>query len=733
MKKKFFYVGIPLCVLLGLVSACQETNPVGIAQMHETQPVEIAPGIWKLTIGNPDQEIRYTEFADRTPRMDSLQKFAKKDFPFNPADIRFTQDNDHSIGLRIPASPDEDIFGFGLQFDGLKKRGRVLNLTVDHWGGGDGPTHAPVPFYISSKGYGVFINTARPYRIWSQVGNRKDAPFFPKPTDRNPAPGEKNEGWDSQPIGDAVEFQTNAHGLEIIVFAGDNLQDIVAKYNLYNGGGAMPPLWGLGFWHRVPAKYNAEETIKEVEQFKSNRIPLDVVGLEPGWMTKSYPCTFEWQTKRFADPKGFAQSLLKQGIRLNLWENPYISPEAKLYAPILPYTGTHTVWLGVVPDYTLPEARKLIAEQHRTEHIDIGVSGYKTDETDGYDIWLWPDHAQFPSGTNGKVMRQIYGLAMQKAYQQDLFRAKNMRSMGQVRSSSGGASGYSNVIYSDAYSHRQYITGISAGSLCGILWTPEIRSAGSEQEWLCRMQTAVFSPLAQLNAWATGTKPWSYQNVTPEVKALIDLRMQLLPYLYTAYADYNRKGIPPFRAMILEPGYKTRESVQKSTLDHTKNPYESNKTLEINDQYMIGAYIMAAPFYEGKSKKREVSLPAGDWYDFYTGKWVGNASSINVTNDGKMPLFVKDGGVIPMLTQSVMNTEAAYGHPLEIRYYGKKVGSGTLYEDDGKTFDYENGRFRIRTFEVNLRNESKFLSEKVTDDNVAPMFGKVENFRIMSE
>lgn len=696
-------------------------------------PEKVAPGIWILRLGAPDKEISYTSLADRAPRMEELSAYPDKPFPFAPGDIRFTMGSDNNIGLRIPAPPSEDLYGFGLQLDGLKKRNRVLDLRVDHWGGGNGPTHAPVPFYISNRGYGVFINTARPLKVYSQVGNRKDAPHFPTPVDRNPLPDEKKAAWDSQPIGDAVEIQTYAQGLEIIIFSGNNMEEIVAKYNLYNGGGALPPLWGLGFWHRVPAQFTAEETMKEVGQFKEKNMPLDVIGLEPGWMTKSYPCTFEWQKKRFPDPKSFTSDLLSQGIRLNLWENPYLSPEGKLFDKMKPYTGSHTVWLGTVPDYTLPEARKLIAEQHKEEHMDIGVGGYKTDEVDGFDQWLWPNHAQFPSGIGGDVMRQIYGLTLQKTYQQELYRKNNKRSYGQIRSNNGGGSGYANAIYSDAYSHAQFITGVSAASLAGVLWCPEIRSAGNSKEWLCRMQTAVFSPLAQLNAWADGTKPWSYPEVESQIRDLIEFRMRLLPYLYTAFSEYNRKGIPPFRAMILESGYKAKEIVKSGELDATKNPYEIVKVTEINDQYMMGPSIMVAPFYENHSDQREVRLPAGDWYDFYTGELAGSNKTITVKNEGKIPLFVKDGSLIPLLAKTVMNTDQAYGAPLELRYYGKADAKAELYEDDGKTFDYEKGKFRLRGFSVNKDGETPALEEKVIKDDAPALFGKVEQFRAMSK
>lgn len=703
--------------------------------LAELKPVaeweEVASGVWLGRIGEPDKELSYTSLAARAPQVEALNALPKVDFPFQASAIQFDHSKDGMIQLRIPTEADESIYGFGLQLDGIRKTGKVLDLNVDHWARGGGRTHAPVPFYISSRGYGVLFNTARYLKVHVQIGNRKDSPANPAPVDRNPPPEEPAKGpWLAQPLGDAVEANLTAQGLEVIVFSGETLQDIVSRYNLFCGGGAMPPLWGLGFWHRTPASFNAEEAEAEVTAFEKNEVPLDVLGLEPGWMTRSYPCTFEWQKHRFPDPAAFAGGMLKRGIRLNLWENPYVSPEGKLYEPLYPLSGSHMVWLGIVPDYTLPEAREILCKQHAEEHLSIGVSGYKIDEVDGYDRWLWPDHATFPSGTSGETMRQAYGLIMQQMLYQNLFREKNTRTWSLVRSSNAGASGLPFVLYSDSYNHAEYITGISAASLGGIMWSPEVRQAGSAEEWRARIQTVCFSPLAMLNAWASGTKPWEFESVSDDVRDVIRLRMRLLPYLYTAFADYNRHGVPPMRAMILEQGASAVVEKEEGSaeLDGVTNPYAESKMLEQNDQFMFGPSIMVAPYYEKGLLKRDVKLPKGDWYDFYTGEFVGNGTTIEVSTPERTPLFVKDGAVIPMLASHVDNSRDSYGKALEVRHYGKLPGSFELYEDDGSTFGYENGSFRVRRLSFDEGGWKETLSGKGPS-----LFGAVENRVTMSQ
>jgi alpha-D-xyloside xylohydrolase len=522
--------------------------------------------------------------------------------------------------------------------------------------------------------------------------------------------------------------------LELVVFGGKTPLEVVQRYNLYSGGGALPPLWGLGFWHRMHAHADADAVYAELAEFKKQDIPLDVLGLEPGWMTRSYPCSFEWQTKRFPDPKGFTEELLNEGIHLNLWINPYVSQYGRLHEPLYPLSGSHMVWLGIVPDFRLSETREIFAEFFRKEHFGFGVSGYKADEVDGYDRWLWPDHATFPSGTSGEAMRQTYGMQLQKTLYSDLFRSENRRSYSLVRASSGAASAFPFVLYSDSYDHEEYITGISAASLAGLLWTPEIRQASDAREWLNRMQTVCFSHMAMLNAWASGTKPWSFPEVTDSIREVIELRMRLLPYLYTAFADYHFEGVPPIRAMVLEDGdFQSRGAIEAGELDGVTNPYEVDRVFEKNDQFMLGPDILVAPFYGPKyATVREVALPTGDWYDFYSGAYAGNGEIIQVdaeTLGNRIPLFVRGGAIIPMLKEAADNAKEVTGAPLVLRHYGQGGGSVRIYEDDAMTFDYLSGGYRFRDIQV---SEDGSFDESIRGSGPA-LYGAIKSVEKMTD
>jgi alpha-glucosidase (family GH31 glycosyl hydrolase) len=636
----------------------------------------VAPGIWKSDIGTPEA-VDLLDMAGITPRLDALSRKGAVEFPLNTADISSVV-RDGKTYLRFPLDETEQIYGLGLNFQSVHQRGKIFRLHVDHYGDQDnGRTHAPVPFYVSSRGYGVLINAARYIDIWVGTAVRKESPHAPKARDRTTDPE-----WSAQPASDVVEILIPADGVSVYVFGGPSPLDVVQRYNLLCGGGVLPPKWGLGFWQRVPTAYSDGDVRKEVEAFASHDFPLDVIGLEPGWQSRAYPCTYEWDPTRFPHPGPFVQEMMDKGIRLNLWMNPYVSPDASIAGPIAPYTASHTVWCGTVPDYTMEGARTILSDHFAKNHIALGVSGYKIDECDGFDSWLWPDVATFPSGLSGEQMRQTYPIQLQRMVY-DLYRHEGRRTYGLVRGSNAGASRFPFVLYSDYYSHAGFLTALVNSSLTGVLWTPEVRSSKTGEEWLRRMQLSCLSPVAMVNAWADGTKPWSFPEVFPAVREAALLRSRLLPYLYTTFARYQRDGTPPFRAMVLEPGFTPGPNA--------KRDYAVAAQREIMNQYMMGECILVAPMFAGE-KQRTVLLPQGKWYDFYSGAYAGEAETITITPGlEKIPMYVRDGGMVPLISPQLQISRLGAGIPLEIRHYGTADGTTSIYDDDGSSFAYEGG------------------------------------------
>jgi alpha-glucosidase (family GH31 glycosyl hydrolase) len=677
---------------------------------------EIYPGVWKGSTGKPEN-YDLLKASGAQPNIEALGKIGKTKFPLSQSDIK-GELQDGKTYLQFPLQKDEQLYGFGLNFQTIHQRGKILQLHVDHYGGKDnGRTHAPTPFYVSSNGYGVFINSARYLTVYAGTGVRKDSKNPPVEKDRN-----TDKTWSSRPYSDAVEIVVPASGVEIYVFGGPTALNAVQRFNLFNGGGVLPPRWGLGFTQRVKSLFAAEDVQKEADSFTVKGYPLDFIGLEPGWQSKAYPGTFEWDKKRYAEPQNFVKKMLDKGIRLNLWINPYISKDAAFYKQIEPYTGSHTVWTGAVPDFNTLQARKIFFDQLKKDQIDIGVSGYKIDEVDGYDYYLWPDVAKFPSGVSAEQMRQTYGLLCQR-YSSQIFHQKNQRTYGLVRASNAGGVSMPYVIYNDYYNHEDFITALINSGFAGVLWTPEVRASKTGEEWLRRFQSNVFSPMAMINAWSSGTKPWTYAEVAEQVKYFALLRMQMMPYWYTAFARYHFEGIPPFRAMVLEEGFKQEVKKEAVNTNLEENPYAEATTKEIKDQYMAGEYLLVAPMFTGQTS-RKVILPKGKWYDFYTGEYVGNGEII-IAAPGldKIPVYVKDGGIIPMMPALLHAPNARETVDLEIRYYGEKSSQYKLYDDDGKTFNYEKGEYSWREIKVQRDKDGK-LKGTISD----PVKGKPNSF-----
>jgi alpha-glucosidase (family GH31 glycosyl hydrolase) len=625
----------------------------------------VSPGVWTAQVGRHDSPT-LTEAAESQPRKDRMARLPAVPFPFQPDDIKLSRSKDYAT-VQIPLQPGEKIYGLGLQMSGSDRRGGVYHLQVDHFSEGHDRLHAPTPLYVSSLGYAVFFNTSRPINVYVGVGNRRDDPKIPKFRDRN-----TDRKWDAQPDSGCVEASVQAGGLEVTVIGGPSAMVALQRYNLYCGGGSMPPIWALGFWHRTPSLASAFDVANETAEFDKRGYPLDVIGLEPGWQSRSYPGSMEWSPVRFPDPAGFLKQMTTAGIHVNLWENPYVAPGSDLYKKLDGHFGSHTVWLGAAPDILSKPAATAFKDFETEHHVNLGVSGYKIDEVDGFDNWLWPDHATFPSGPDGLQMRQIYGVLWQKVIDQ-MFRAKGERTYGLVRGSNGAASRFPFALYSDTYDHRQYVTALTNSSLAGVTWCAEIRSASTDEEWVRRMQSACLSPIAQLNAWDSGKKPWSYPAVEGPVREAMRLRESLVPYIYTAFAQYNLNGVPPVRPMCLVDG--------------------GSET----DQYLLGDNLMFAPMFTGE-KSRKVRLPKGKWYDYRSGRFVGSDEVISISQAlADIPLFVRGGTVIPTNPTSL---RAVTTERYALRCYGDGPYSGMLYEDDGHSFAFEKAAFGFASIKV---------------------------------
>lgn len=204
---------------------CLYLSSVDILNAQSITWTEVEPGIWKGVIGKPE-EFDLLKVAGVKPYHTGLQQMPTATFPLAQDEI-IGRIHDNKTYLRFPLEKKEQIFGFGLNFQTVFQRGKVLTLHVDNYAGKDnGRTHAPTPFYVSSNGYGVFINSARYINVYAGTAVRRDSKTAPDVKDRN-----LDKTWNSHPYSDGVEMLIPAAGVEIYVFAGPTMLDAVRRYN----------------------------------------------------------------------------------------------------------------------------------------------------------------------------------------------------------------------------------------------------------------------------------------------------------------------------------------------------------------------------------------------------------------------------------------------------------------------------------------------------------------------
>jgi alpha-D-xyloside xylohydrolase len=437
----------------------------------------------------------------------------------------------------------------------------------------------------------------------------------------------------------------HASGVDVYLFAGPTMLDAVRRYNIFSGGGVMPPEWGLGFWYRMDAQATQQTALALAQDFRDRKIPCDVLGLEPGWQTHAYSCTFAWNNDRFPAPGDFVRSAAGLNYKINLWEHAFTHPASPLFSALEPHSGDYGVWGGLVPDFAGDAARQAFGDYHGQQFVDEGVSGFKLDECDNSDYtggWSFPECSAFPSGIDGEQMHSVFGLRYQMAIW-DQYRKRQQPTFNLVRSSGALAAPYPFVLYSDLYDHREFIRALVNSGFGGLLWCPEVRDAVSEEDLIRRLQSVVFSPLAMVNGWYIKNPPWmqldrklnnqdkllaNWQSLESRCREIIGWRMQLVPYLTATFERYAEDGTPPFRALILD--------------------WPQDQRLHaVDDQYMVGDRMMVAPLFAGEPQ-RKVVIPQGEWHDFWTGERIqgGNEFFVPASSE-QIPVYVKSGSIFP--------------------------------------------------------------------------------------
>jgi len=603
---------------------------------------EIHPGVWRATLGTPEH---YTPVASRmvAPKSAAFSLLPQvESAPLPPiAGARIPR----GFLVELPLRPDEEIYGFGLQFLSFAQRGKKKKCRVNADPRMDtGDSNAPVPFYVTTKGIGVLVDTARYADFYFGDVHAKPAEPTPSISQANPSPNYTHTLAPDAESRILVDIP-HVNGVDVYLFAGPAMLDAVRRYNIFSGGGLVPPEWGLGFWYRMNAQATQQDTLALAREFRDRKIPCDVIGLEPGWQTHAYSCTFVWNKDRFPNPQDFVRSATEMNYKINLWEHAFTYPASPIFPTLEPDSGNYGVWGGLVPDFAGSPARDAFGEYHGKQFVDAGISGFKLDECDNSDYtggWSFPECSSFPSGVDGEQMHSVFGLRYQMAIW-EAYRKRQQPTYSLVRSSGALAAPYPFVLYSDLYDHRQYIRALVNSGFSGLLWEPEVRQAASEEDLIRRLQSAVFSPLAMVDCWYMKNPPWkqldrnknnagelleNWQDLEARCREIVGWRMQLVPYLTAAFERYAADGTPPFRALVLD----TPDDPRLSAVD---------------DQYMVGDRMMVAPFFAGEAE-REVVMPQGEWRDFWTGERLQGGTEFFLPASTKpVPIYVKSGCIVP--------------------------------------------------------------------------------------
>lgn len=672
--------------------------------------IKIADGVWKGRIGVPEE---HTPVSQRhfPMREEALSQLLEDKLP-DVADSMIWRQDHRGLQIMLPMDSGEDIYGFGLQLRSMNQAGRKRLLRVNSDPVADtGEGHAPVPFYISTAGYGLFLDTFRHVEFY--MGTNMEKGRSAGHTEENKEHKEFSESAlyalkKNQEKRTIIIDLKAVEGVEFYLFAG-NVRRVVQRYNLFSGGGCLPPLWGLGVWYRIYGGSSQEDVCEMADRLRREEMPTDVLGLEPGWHSHSYSCSYKW-SYLFPEPERMMERLKKLGFRINLWEHLFVYPTAPFYKELLPWAGDYEVWNGLVPDFATSEARKLFSDHHGEEFVRKGISGFKLDECDNSDLnasnWSFPDTAQFPSGMDGEQMHSaIGGLYQQLIY--DIFHGENRRTYSQVRSSGALAAPLPFVLYSDLYDHRQFIRGMVTSGFSGLLWAPEVRSCKDGRDLLRRMETIMFSAHAIYNCWRIPNPPWKQVDVgknlageymedadyyTEVCRRYHRIRMSLLPYLYSAFVRYQKEGLPPLRALVLD--YEEDERVRN-----------------IDDEYMLGDRLLAAPMTVEDGTERQVYLPAGRWHDFWDGTvFEGEREYTYHADYDRIPVFVRDNCILP-LAEPVEAVTADTVFTVRCRIYGNGDYGCVLYEDDFETFAYEQGR--QNEVRLSLSEDGRLRTERI--------------------
>ena len=505
---------------------------------------------------------------------------------------------------------------------------------------------------------------------------------------------------------DTYEIRFSGGQFTEFIFAGPSMASVLEDYTWLTGRTNLPPLWALGF-HQCRWKDYVQADIEGLaKKYRELNIPIDTLWLDIDYMD-GYR-VFTWDKNRYPDAEGLLESLKSQGIRVITIIDPGVKldPGYSVYDDglakgVFATTESGETYIGQVwpgktafPDFVQENTRKWWGALN-AEHVKSGIAGIWNDMNEPATGEISADSMRFGAGKfSHERYHNSYALLMAMGTHEGLLDAMpELRTFILSRAGSAGIQRYAANWMGDNMSRFDHLwLSIPMGTALSISGQPFVGAdfAGfgenATAELMLRWtQYGALTPFARNHTMA-GTVdqyPWSFgKDVENGVRAALELRYRLLPYIYSAFVLASETGAPIQRPLIFD--YQYDENVRN-----------------MDDQYLFGSNLLVAPIVEDGQREREVYLPAGEWFNFNTGEHLlGGQTVITEAPLEFIPTFARGGAVLPMLAEAPQSTDGLAPESIELHVF-VPVADGEwtseLQEDDGLTYAaLEDNRVRTR-------------------------------------
>ncbi|MDY4601701.1 MAG: glycoside hydrolase family 31 protein, partial [Bacteroides uniformis] len=523
--------------------------------------------------------------------------------------VKRGSDNARRINPVFTLTADEMIFGCGESATGLNKAGQKVNLFVtDPQGPETDQMYKPIPFFMSNRGYGMFMHTSAP--VTCDFG----ATYI---------------GLNKMFMGD--------ENLDLFVFFGEP-KDILDEYTDLVGKPGMPPLWSFGTWMSRITYLSEKEGYDVAANIRKNKYPCDVIHFDTGWFDVDWQCDYKFSENRFQNPQQMLKDLRSQGFHVCLWQLPYFTPKNRYFSELIEKDmyvkngNGELPYEDVVLDFSNPETVKWYQDK-LAGLLNIGVSAIKVDFGEAA-----PLNGIYASGKSGWYEHNLYPVRYDMAVSEITKKLHNENIMW-ARAAWAGSQRYPLHWGGDAATTNTGLLGtLRAGLSFGLsgfsFWSHDMGGfvKATPEDLYCRWIPFGFLTSHTRAHGAPPTEPWLYDSkrVQDVFRKSAEMKYRLMPYVYAQAKECTEKGLPMLRALFVEfsddPG-----------------------AWKVDDEYLFGSQILVAPLLESGMTGRTVYLPEGKWIDYQTEKvYEGGWHQIEA---GSLPIIrlVRDGSVIPHL------------------------------------------------------------------------------------